>query len=258
MEFLHSVETAHCEASIFMTVRTNLDMQNKTALYLTHVIAIDPKSSCSSDDRAPVVMERTPSGNHGLERAQAIKPLFYGFGRFTWTQISPPAWRWTSHENRGKSRNRRHRKQMPTPTARRAAEEDQLRLLGFHQSLSGKKICLCSLTAPRGLFVNVTLVKLSATVYSANAAFSPETEKSSGCILQHNRLISFFMFYFWDAFFWSSSKTKMKLETAVQFFYEILIKVNEDSSNDTRAQMSTDEHRCYKNLAAARRRTGSI
>lgn len=82
-----------------------------------------------------------------------------------------------------------HKKQMPTHTPRHAAGEDQLCLLGFHQSLSGEKMCLCFLTAPRDLFVNVTVVKSSPTV---GASFSLEQRKNSRCKWQNNLLIFYF------------------------------------------------------------------
>lgn len=77
---------------------------------------------------------------------------------------------------------------------------DQLCLLGFHQSLSGRKMCLCFLKAPRDLFVNVTLVKSSATVSPVDATFSLEQRKTSGWKWQNNPLI-FISFHFLDHFF---------------------------------------------------------
>lgn len=41
-------------------------------------------------------------------------------------------------------------------------------------------MCLCFLSAPRDLFVNVTLVKSSATVSPVDATFSLEQRKPAG------------------------------------------------------------------------------
>lgn len=78
-------------------------------------------------------------------------------------------------------------------TNRHAAGEDQLCLPGFHQSLPGKKMCLCFLTAPRDLFVNVTLVKSSATVSPVDATFFLEQRKPAGA---NDNITRWYLFYF--------------------------------------------------------------
>lgn len=71
--------------------------------------------------------------------------------------------------------------------------------LAFIKVCQGKKMCLCFLKAPRDLFVNVTLVKSSATMSPVVATFSLEQRKTSGCKWQNNPLV-FILFYFWMIF----------------------------------------------------------
>lgn len=160
---------------------------------------------------------------HGLERAQAIKTL-----------ISAVLAEWTSRLCMATDRStslkvsitqdvdwqdgKWHRKHMPTQTQWHAAGEDQLCLLGFHQRLSGKEMCLCFLTASRDLFVNVTLVKSSATVSPVDAIFSLERKKTADA---NYKITHWYLFYFiiWMIFWSSAGKTILKLESLLHFLF---------------------------------------
>lgn len=141
---------------------------------------------------------------HGLESAQAIKTLISAV-LAEWTSRLCMDTDWSTSLKVSITQDvdwqdgNWHRKHMPTQTQWHAAGEDQLCLLGFHQRLSGKEMCLCFLTASRDLFVNVTLVKSSATVSPVDAIFSLEQKKNSRCKLQNNSLI-FILFYSLDDF----------------------------------------------------------
>lgn len=153
---------------------------------------------------------------HCLERAQAIKTLFSA-ALADWTPwVYMAADQSTSlkvsitQDMEWQDRSW-HRKQMPTHTPRHAAGEDQLCLLGFHQSLSEEKMCLCFLTAPRDLCVNVTLVKSSATVSPVDASFSLEQKNKPADA--NYKITCWYLFYFiFRVIFWSAvGKKNIKL-----------------------------------------------
>lgn len=171
----------------------------KTVLHPIRVITRDRKSSgmmmeSSSYNGKGAICWNTVWKEH--KQSRSCSQLLWHAGRLHGHRSvhQPEGEHYTGH----KVTRRKLTQKTDADTNRHAAGEDQLCLLGFHQSLPGKKMCLCFLTAPRDLFVNVTLVKSSATVSPVDATFFLEQRKPAGA---NDNITRWYLFYFIFGFF---------------------------------------------------------
>lgn len=139
------------------------------------------------DDNTTALVE--PGPERGKNDQTRVPQLLWlvGHTEFTWTQVGPPAWRWALHETQTDKTD-------ADKNAKTQRENINCVYLAFIKLCQGreKKSVFCFHTAPRDVFVNVTLVKLFATVSPVDATSSLEQRKPAGA---NDKITRWYLFY---------------------------------------------------------------
>lgn len=138
------------------------------------------------------VITRCSGGKWPRKRKKTPKPLFLDFSG--WSDIQNLNRHTSAHQPEGEHYTR-HKvtRQMLTKTPRRSGRASIASTwLSSKFVREGKKSVFCFHTAPRDVFVNVTLVKLFATVSPVDATSSLEQRKSAGA---NDKITRWYLFY---------------------------------------------------------------